>query len=329
MPAPNSETRYATHMAALDGPEFEMRFFTWRYALLGRYEIFHLHWPEQLLSRTTGLTGRIRRMRAKALVARLQRRRTPVIYTLHNHRPHDAIPSPEEQAFTTALADLTRLEIHLVPEPGHSSLAATVDIPHGSYREPFSRYSREAAVPGRILFFGIMKEYKGIERLVSEFGAIDDPSLGLRIVGEPRNGPTVSAIDAAAQSHDRINTRYGFISDEQLVLEVTAASLVVLPYTELHSSGAALAALSLDRPVLLPASPTSYALRDEAGKEWVHIFAPPLTAADLQRATASPPPSGSPNLEGRRWDVVKAAHTKAYRATLDGRPHARDDLTID
>ena len=318
MRAPGAETRYANHMAAVESAEFEMRFFTWRTALFGRYEIFHLHWPEQLAGHQSGVGGWLRDIRLRALLARLRRRQTPVVYTLHNHRPHDGDVSPRLARAYRGFAALTRVEIHLVPEPGHESSAMIVQIPHGGYREPFARYPQSAPTPGRVVTFGIIKRYKGIERLLEVFSASDDPEVSLRIVGEPADAVTVCAIDAAIHADSRVSARYGFLSDRDLVAEVTASRLVVLPYDELHSSGAVLVALSLDRPVLVPRSPTSEALRDEVGPEWVHVFEPPLSPSAISDALAGPAPAGRPALDAREWDRVSEAHTDAYRRALNG-----------
>lgn len=317
MPPPGEDTRYATHMAAVDSAEFEMCFFSWRRALWGDYDIFHLHWPEQLLGRERGPGGLLRWLRALALLRRLRRRGTPVVYTLHNHAPHDTAISARLRAVRRRLAELTRVEIHLVPEPDYRPPVPTVVIPHGHYRQPFAKYPIEEPIPGRILFFGILKPYKNVAALVTAFRGIEDAALSLRIVGEPRDGVSVAAVDAARRADPRVAARYGFIPDRDLVAEVRRACLVVLPYTELHSSGAALVALSLNRPVLLPSSPTADALREETGPGWVHTFVPPLTSAALQSAATTPLPSSPPRLHARDWSTVRDAHTNTYRAVLD------------
>lgn len=316
MRAPGRETRYANHMAEVESADFEMRFFTWRAALTGRYDIFHLHWPEQLLGREAGLAGWIRWVRFRALLARLRVRRTPLVYTLHNHRPHDGDVSARLARAYRELAALTRVEIHLVPEPARTTSAVVMNIPHGAYREPFSRYPRSTPQSGRLLAFGILKRYKGIERLLDVFSSIDESGASLRIVGEPADTSTVAAVEASSRADPRVTARYGFVSDEALVTEVTEAQLVVLPYEELHSSGAVLVALSLDRPVLIPESPTAGALRDEVGAEWVHVFQPPLDADSVRAALAAPPPSGTPDLHARAWARIRDAHTAAYRRAL-------------
>lgn len=316
MRAPGGETRYATHMAAMTGDEFEMSFFTWRRALVDDYEVFHLHWPEQLLGRESGAGAWLRWLRVRLLLARLRRRRTPVVYTLHNHRPHDRPVSSRLALMQREFEDLTRVEVHLVPEPDRVTRAVVADIPHGSYREPFAGHPRQAARPGRILTFGIIKPYKGIDRLLEAFASVADPGLSLRIVGEPADGGTVAAIDASVAVDPRVSVRYGFLPDSELVSEVSQAQLVVLPYRELHSSGAVLVALSLGRRVLVPSSPTAAALRDEVGPGWVQVFEPPLTPQALRRALDDPASPQEPDLDARTWAQVREKHTAVYRRAL-------------
>lgn len=327
MPAPGAETRYANQMAAVGSAEFEMLFFTWRSALIGAYDIFHMHWPEHLLGPERGVRAWVRWLGVRALFARLRRRRTPVVYTLHNHRPHDRAVSPRLERMYQELAELTRIEIHLVPEPERETSSAVVQIPHGSYREPFATYPKRTAQPGRVLTFGIIKRYKGITRLLDVFATVRDPSLSLRIVGEPADRTTVAAIDAASERDQRVTARYGFLPDADLVAEVSSAGLVVLPYLEMHSSGAVLVALSLDRPVLIPASPAAECLRNEAGAQWVRVFTPPLTADALRDAIAAPWPDGRPNLVSRSWSQVKAAHTHVYRMALESRSRETGEVS--
>lgn len=314
--APGKDTRYATHMAAVDGPEFEMVFFSWRRALLGHYDILHVHWPEQLVGQERGLSGAVRWLRVRALLARLRRRDIPVVRTLHNLRPHDRVGSSRYDRLTAELDARTRVEIHLVPEPGREVAAHTVEVPHGDYRAPYARHPRSPAQAGRLVSFGILKRYKGIDGMLDVFAELDDDALTLRVVGEPVDAATVAAIDAACSSDRRVSRRYGFVPDADLVREVSAAQLVVLPYAQLHSSGALLAALSLNRPVLVPDTSTTRALRDEVGTGWVRLFAPPITAEALRDSLRDGVPAGAPDLRRRAWDRVREGHERAYRLAL-------------
>ncbi len=318
MRRPDAETKYATHMAAVAGDDVEVAFFTWPRAILGRYDLFHLHWPEALVGHGRGVRLLASTLLSRLLRLRLRLARVPVVYTLHNREPHEAM-SPRQLRDRRAFERLAAIEIHLVPEPDRVTAAEAVAIPHGSYVEPHGAHPRSERVPGRALFFGLIRPYKGIEELLDAFAAVDEDGATLRLVGKPMDPALADAI--AQQDDARISHRFGFIPDRELVAEVTAAQLVVLPYRRLHSSGAALVALSLGRPVLIPDSVTGRALRDEVGSDWVQLFEGPLTAAALAGALAATrtPPADAPDLSARTWRAVREAHARVYRRALDRR----------
>jgi beta-1,4-mannosyltransferase len=212
------------------------------------------------------------------------------------------------------------VRINLVaPVEGDADGGRDVLIPHGDYRSIFGAHERETSIPGRVLYFGMMKPYKGIESLLASFHALEDTGASLRLVGSPSNAGVVRQISDLERQDQRVSARFAFVPDADLVREVTSAGLVVLPYRELHSSGAALVALSLDRPILVPDTATTRALREEAGPEWVRIFSGSLDAEQLADAVvwaASPRETERPNLTARTWEVVRDAHRKAYRRAV-------------
>lgn len=319
-------TTYAVHMAATAGDGVIPVLFTWPRAFFGRYDLFHLHWPEGLAGTGRGAKGIATTTLTRLLIARLRRTRIPVVYTVHNHEPHEGGFSRPLRSVYEGFESLTVREIHLVPEPDRGGGAAT-SIPHGGYVEAFAQHPRAIATPGRALFFGIMRPYKGIEELLEAFGGVRYTGAQLRLVGQPRDPALKRAIVEAAAVDPRISSRFGFVPDRELVAEVTKAQLVVLPYRTLHSSGAALVALSLGRPVLVPDTVTTRALRDEVGAEWVHVFPGALTTELLEQALdgTNVPPAVPPKLSARTRERVRAAHATVYRQLI---PAAPNDETV-
>ena len=63
--------------------------------------------------------------------------------------------------------------------------------------------------------------------------------------------------------------------------EVSESELVVLPYHQMHNSGSVLAALSLDRSVLVPDSEFNRSLAEEVGPGWVVTYDGDLTAESI------------------------------------------------
>lgn len=317
MAGPDSTTRYATHMAATEDLNVVPQFFTWRRALFGSYDLFHLHWPEHLVRDGGTMAAQSRRLLAKLLVARLERRRVPVVRTLHNVTPHDKLNVDGDVGqLRHRFGDLTRLEVHLVDGDPRRDEVNTVLIPHGSYREPYALHHVPERVPGRVLFFGMLKPYKGVPELLEAFSVSQGGDL--RIVGAPVDEGIVDLIEKAAAADSRVTAKFGFIPDDALANEIGKAELVALPYQELHSSGVVLVALSLCRPIIVPRSPTTEALLQEVGSEWVRLYDGSLQAEDLSSAqdwAALTPMMPPPNLAGRSWAAIRARHAEAY-ATL-------------
>ncbi|MGV8881641.1 MAG: glycosyltransferase [Rhodoglobus sp.] len=319
MPAPDATTRYATHMAATEDLTVRPVFFTWTRALLGSYDRFHLHWPEHLVPGGGGLRIQIRRALAAMVIGRIARRRIPALRTLHNLTPHDASDTDTASRLHRRLDTLTRVDIHLVDgDPIRPGVDAVL-IPHGSYREPYAVHPLPARTEGRVLFFGMLKRYKGVAELLEAFQTVSGGSL--RIVGAPADHDVVEAVRRASANDPRVTAEFGFIADAALAAEIGAAELVALPYHELHSSGVVLVALSLARPVLVRRTATTEALMREVGPDWVRLYDGALAASELSAAqswAARASHALPPNLTGRSWSAVRAQHGVAY-AALDER----------
>ncbi|MFC7024657.1 glycosyltransferase [Promicromonospora thailandica] len=305
-------------MIATAPPEVSVRTFSWPRALVGSYDVFQLHWPESLVRHPTRLGSAVKRFLTRMLLLRLWATRTPLVRTAHNLAPHEA-GDPGERRLLAALDRRTAHWIALNPTTELPPGAASSVILHGHYRDRFGRHDGPP-VPGRVLQFGMIRPYKGVDRLIDTFTALDRPDLSLRIVGKPIDDAMRREVETRAARDARVTLSLSFVPDDTLAREVCAAELVVLPYRELHNSGVALVALSLDRPVLMPRTPSSEALRGEAGTEWVLLFDGDLTAQALEaavdRAAATVRSGGSPDLRGRDWDTVGRRHADVYRRVL-------------
>ena len=96
-----------------------------------------------------------------------------------------------------------------------------------------------------VLFFGLMRPYKGIDLLLEAWREVDDAELW--IAGLPRMD--IAELRASAPPNVRFVPR--FITDEQLPPYFRRADLVVLPYREIEQSGVLFTALAFGKPLLL------------------------------------------------------------------------------
>lgn len=296
------------------GRHLDVRYFSWRTALTGRYDLFHVHWPERLL-RSHRRSGRlVRKGLFVLLLLRLAVLRIPVVRTAHNETAHEGGGRFERIAlrlFARRARMWIVLNRHTVLPVG----VRRVLIPHGDYREWFASVSSTTPpVAGRALYFGLIRPYKGVDRLLEAFAAIPDPALSLHIAGKPSDAALEHRVRGLAAADPRVEALLTYVGDQALAREVSEASLVVLPYEEMHNSGAALLALSLNRPVLLPRSPVSVDLAAEVGSGWVQVYEGTLTADRLEQAIAESAhrPELPPALQGRDWATVAALHADAF-----------------
>ena len=328
---------YLAQLAAAIGVDVDVVPFAWRRALTGSFDVLHAHWPETLLAGRPGIRAVARRVLMLALLVRLSVTRVAVVRTLHNLSSHES-PSAAERwllaGFDARTTLWIRLNVHTPPpRPG-----PVVTIRHGHYRDWFDDLDRPTAVPGRFLTFGLVRPYKGVENLLARFHELDDPALTLRVVGKPSTPALRAEVESLADADPRVSTILDHVDDGRLATEVGEAELVILPYREMHNSGALLLALSLDRPVLVPRGVVTVDLGAEVGKGWVTTFDGDLSAADIvgslqrirerNRANGVQDAGDRPDLGEREWAAIGSEHVSAYRSAVDiRRSHAEAGAT--
>jgi len=304
-------------------PGVQVKNFSWRTAILGRYDVFHVHWPEILVNGHSPLKKFVRQGLTLGLLLRLRMLRTPLVRTVHNVEMPQGI-TMREKLLLRLIDKSTTLRIRLnsttpipVDEPFHTIL-------HGHYRDWFGTFPSQIQVPGQIGYIGLIRRYKGVEDLIRAFRGTEKMAdgLSLRLAGNPSNEALADAIRLAADGDSRINLDLRFIPDETLVDVITSSELVVLPYRFMHNSAGVLTALSLGRPVLVPDNEVNRKLSEEVGPGWVFLFDGPLTSEHLiqtfERFRSAMPGSG-PDLHRREWETAGADHVAAYRHAVEGR----------
>lgn len=313
---PDGTTRFVDQIVSNRPAEETVKYFSWRTALVGSYDVFHVHWPEWLIRHDRTVIQGLKHLLMVALLFRIWITSTPVIRTVHNVEPHSR-GSRAEDILVAALGKLTTEYIllnPLTPCAGPSTV-----VRHGHYIDRFDVHPRSEVVRGRILFFGRIEPYKKVADLIDQFAKINSNEYSLRIVGSlnksafPDEGAELIRL---ASSTPHVSANFEFVSDEDLVKEITAAQLVVLHYTEMHNSGALLVALSLGRVVYSAPSSVNQWMQDEVGSDWL-MLGGELTPDVLVEASAHSQRVGvgqgtMPDLRNRDWSAVASNHYKVY-----------------
>jgi glycosyltransferase involved in cell wall biosynthesis len=172
-------------------------------------------------------------------------------------------------------------------------------VPHG----PYDQYGdvQETSDPGiaaaisavrgapksdgvvNLLFFGLIRPYKGLEDLLHVFNALpreEAERLWLTVVGETWEGCTEPARLIATSPHaDRITFVNEYVPDEVVGAAFAHADVAVLPYRRSSSSGILHVAMSWGLPVVV----TSVGGLPEAASGYAGaVFVPPADPAALK-----------------------------------------------
>ena len=194
-------------------------------------------------------------------------------------------------------------------------------IPHGAF-DYLTRLPEEKPLPAElegaegpvILFFGLLRPYKGIENLLEAFRRVEGAELW--IVGNPRmDVAPLRALAAAAAGRVRFVTR--FVDDAEIPAIFRRADLVVLPYLDAEHSGVLYTGLAFGKPLVLSAVGGF----PEVAATGAARLVPPGDAAAL--AAALDELVGD---EAARAELAAAADARRRRPLLLGRdrpPHPR------
>jgi glycosyltransferase involved in cell wall biosynthesis len=306
--------------------------------------IVHLHWVYAFA--VTG-AGRFPALRVAALAwfaawllaVRLLGLR--LVWTAHNALPHAPVFADDVRARRRLVAACDLVIAHAATTLTELAALGAVPrrsavIPHG----PFAPASPATPLhpPGqgtslrRLLFFGKVEAYKGIDDLVAAFAALPaDVEAGLTIAGECRDPAVRSALrDAAAAAAGRIALRLDWIPDGEVSRLLAEADAVVLPYRRVSTSGSAVLALCHGRPLIVPDLAAFADLPDAA------IVRYDRTAAGLTAALHRLAQAGSDELAamsaaavgyaGRLgWPDIAARTAAELSALVSSRPRARSD----
>jgi glycosyltransferase involved in cell wall biosynthesis len=173
--------------------------------------------------------------------------------------------------------------------------------------------ARRTAPPDalNLLFFGLIRPYKGLEDLVQAFGLFDDQEVKgywLTVVGETWEGWDLPIrLIQSSRHRDRITLVNRFVDDDEVIAHFAAADAVVLPYHRSSASSPAHVAMSNGLPLVITAvGGLPAAVADYEGA----ILVPPHDPAALRDAIRR-----LPELRGRRY---RDPHSWERTVTLYG-----------
>lgn len=314
----------------------EVEGFTLMEPLTSRYDVWHVHWPDDLLSYPSKVAATTYVVAELVLFAWARLWGTRLVWTTHDLGPHESYHPGLEQIFWTlfipmvdgiiSLSETARKEAY-ARFPALRSVPSAV-VPHGHYRTAYpdpvpkeeARRQLDLSPNARVaLFVGRIRPYKNVVPLVQTFRQWEEAKARLLVAGNPISDDLVQQIRTAARSDSRVRTTLRFIEEEEMPTLLAASDLVVLPYETIMHSGSALLALSFNRPVLVPDRGAMTELQDRVGSQWMRTYTGELTPEELSEAMTwaetESRPAQAP-VEDLQWPKLARQTAALYRRVL-------------
>ena len=246
----------------------------------------------------------------------LRRLRRPTVLTAHDvlpRRPKNA------RAWGEALGLVDRVVVQ-------SQRALDELAGHGVPREKLVRIQHpvfesgvEAQPPegATILFFGLIRDYKGLDVLLSALAEL--PEARLVVAGDPLDPvEPLQLLAAELGVAERVEWRLGFVPNPEIPRLMHEATLVAVPYRKIDSSGVLATALGHGRPAVvtdvggLPDAISEHG----AGRVVPPDDAPALAAAIREllepAALAAAFDGAQATRRALTWDAAAAQHEAVY-----------------
>jgi beta-1,4-mannosyltransferase len=136
----------------------------------------------------------------------------------------------------------------------------TFVIPHGSYIDVYPKsITRDQArvklgvKPNEImiLFFGLIRPYKGVDKLIEAYSRLSSKNIRLVIAGRCIDS-TIHKKIVSLRKTIKFDFYDGHIVDDDVAIYFNASDIVCLPFNKITTSGSVLLALSFGKPIVAP-----------------------------------------------------------------------------
>jgi beta-1,4-mannosyltransferase len=242
------------------------------YRLKG-YNIFHLHWlfPFQFyfLKKYGYIYKVISTLYLIIFIILLKLLRYKIVYTMHDLVSHDEQFMNEQWAtrLVIKVSNATIVHSTIIKEEMDKigfNIINTWVIPIGTYLNIYKdtvskldarrllNISKDKFV---FLFFGLVKEYKGIDVLLENFINLSksEKNIKLLIVGKCLEKELQTEIEKKASKYkELISLVIEFIPEDKVQHYFNSADICVLPFKKVTTSSTAILSLSFSKPIITP-----------------------------------------------------------------------------
>jgi len=257
----------------------------------GKPQIVHIHWTNPFWLDPRLSVSILAGSRLIAELYILQRLNIKIVWTIHNLHNHERqFTALEHRVNRTICGIVDQIIVHcehareLVIDtykisPGIASKIAV--IPHGHFIDIYANTVNrlEARIHLGLgqkelvfLYFGKIRDYKGVPELIFNFKQFKVPDAKLLIVGQPDDRAIRTKIEHLSDQSKNVAFYPDFIPNADIQNFMNAADILVLPFQDILTSSTVILAMSFGKPIIAPRLGCVAELLEEHGKpQIVHI----------------------------------------------------------
>lgn len=250
-------------------------------AVRNQIQIVHLHWLHPFFVGNSNLAS-LRRFSLFLLnLVILRLLGVKIVWTVHNIHDHEKRHPILDRICTSAVLWLSHAVIthcesakkELTNEFAWVRAQKVHSIVHGNYVGYYENHlSRQQACDilklpsGHTIFLtvGQLREYKGIPELIAAFNNLRNNNY-LVIAGAPVNKTIAEKIHREVDGRANILFHPRYIPKEEMQIYLSACDVVVFPYRNTLTSGAAILAMSFGRPCIVSRAGCMPDILDQSG----------------------------------------------------------------
>jgi beta-1,4-mannosyltransferase len=245
-------------------------------------EIIHFHAIYPFFLAPTTLESIFLLVKSTAKIIYLKLIGIKIVWTVHDLKNHENHQLKSDKFFSKIFYKLSdQVIVHTNIGKKQFAKAFSVSdtnkisvIPHGNfipcYKNQISRsearhslgISEEKFV---VLFLGLIRPYKGVPKLIDTFKKIATDSDQLIIAGRIVTVRLLAEINKSIGDCTNIVFSPGHVPDDQIQVYMNSCDVVVLPYLDIFTSGAAVLAMSFGKPCVAPRKGCMEDMLDDLG----------------------------------------------------------------
>jgi glycosyltransferase involved in cell wall biosynthesis len=233
-----------------------------------KIDVLHLHWLPPF-KRAPARFFRLLLFVTKLLILRILGVR--IVWTAHDLKPPESIFRQGDWLLAkTVIALANTVIVHSFAAQKTVISAFHIKnhkkifvVPHGNFIAQYqnsidrnSARSRLGITDSRlvILFLGKIRPYKGVLQLIDVFKTLREnvPDVELVIAGHPLNDNLADILREKIAGSENLQYKPGTVPADEIQVYMNASDVVVFPYLQILTSGAAVLAMSFARACIAP-----------------------------------------------------------------------------